>query len=81
MEGGGGGGGKETLVKPEDDLLLVQIKESDRFIKIDRFRKINRFNYAATFDKFVVCKLQMENMAALWWKAQTAQTTMVFGYY
>ena len=27
MEGGGGGGGKETLVEPEHDLLLVQIKK------------------------------------------------------
>ena len=54
MEGGGGGGGKETLVQPEHDLLLVQIKQSGRLIKIDRYRKINRFNYVATFDKFVV---------------------------
>ena len=55
VEGAGGGGGRETLVQPEHDLLLVQIKESDRFMKLDRQRKINRFNnYAATFDKFVV---------------------------
>ena len=54
MEGAGGREGKETLVQPEDDLLLVQIKESDRFIKIDRWRKINRFNFVATFGKFVV---------------------------